>query len=170
MGTCDWVHENLTAWIDGELPMRERAALQQHLETCGPCTAEARDLRAAIGLQRRVLGQMTGAGAIETEPLWRKVRLALVEAERPRAPWWGWLRQPFAMAGATVAAALLILLIAGGPRAILVSLGIESPPTAVAREPELFKDYPLIEQLDALEHFDTVQSVPLDEEPTSQNG
>jgi hypothetical protein len=53
---------------------------------------------------------------------------------------------------------------------VFISVGIESPPTAVVREPDLYTDYPLIQQLDALEHFDTVQSVPLDDEPASQNG
>ena len=49
-------------------------------------------------------------------------------------------------------------------------LGLESPPPAVVQHTELFKDYPLIERLDVLEHFDTVESVPLDDESAAQRG
>ena len=73
-----------------------------------------------------------------------------------------------ASSAVAAAAVILALVFAGGPAAVLVPLGVESPPVAVKANPELFKDYPLIQHLDALENFDTVQSVPLDDDQTGQ--
>jgi hypothetical protein len=69
-----------------------------------------------------------------------------------------------------VTIAVAAVLLAVGPQMVLMPLGLESPPPAVAQHTGLFKDYPLIERLDVLEHFDTVESVPLDDEGASRHG
>ena len=42
---CSAVRRRLSAFHDGELPLDERAAVQEHLRGCVPCAAEAQSLR-----------------------------------------------------------------------------------------------------------------------------
>jgi hypothetical protein len=101
-----------------------------------------------------------------------KLRSALAAEPNPAVRAWMPLFRPIAVAGAAamVGAILLLLSVVGGPTAVLVPLGVESPPVAVTREPELFENYRLIQQLDVLENFDTVESEPLDDDQTYQQG
>lgn len=171
MPSCRSVRENLTAWVDGELSPRSAMRVQRHLAACSVCAAEADEMRTAIEWQRRCLPQAVMVAEFDPQPLQARLRRALAAEPEPRPMWWARLFQPVAVAGAVVAAAVaLIVLMAGGPRAVLIPLGVQSPPPAVARETDLFKDYQLIQRLDALENFDTVESVPLDDDQAPYRG
>jgi anti-sigma factor RsiW len=174
MPRCRTVRENLTAWIDGELSRRWTDKVSRHLDACAACAAEAQSLREAVGMQRHALAQVIVPHDFDPARVRAELRRALLAQPAERALSSGWLPwsgvfRPVALAGALVTVAVtLVFLFAGGPRAILIPLGVESPPAVVNREPGLFKDYQLIEHLDALENFDTVESVPLDDDQTSQ--
>jgi hypothetical protein len=61
---CADVRERLEAFHDGELPINDRIAIQQHLADCGPCSMTASDL-AELG---STLRECAAAG-IEHEPV-----------------------------------------------------------------------------------------------------
>ena len=51
---CQQVVELLTDYLDHSLPPDERVALEQHLQTCGPCTTYLEQLRTSIRLIGRL--------------------------------------------------------------------------------------------------------------------
>ena len=171
MLSCRAVQANLTAWLDGELSSRWGNRMQTHLANCAPCAAEAESLQAAIEAHRHLLSRVMVPEGVALDRLGAQLQRRIA-ADGDRREWgWDWLFGRLALAGGAVAAAVVLLVwMAGGPRAVLIPLGVESPPPAVTREPELFKDYLLIQHLDALENFDSVESVPLEEEQTTQSG
>jgi anti-sigma factor RsiW len=171
MPRCQNVQRYLTAWVDGELSDRWKARVESHLEKCPRCLTEADSIRAAVQQQRALLLRAAVVEGVDTDRLRVQLRRQIAtEAEQP-AIGWGWLLRPLGFAGGAAAVAmLLVFALAGGPGAVLIPLGVESPPRAVTREPELFRDYLLIQHLDALENFDTVESVPLDDELGTGNG
>ncbi len=172
MQSCRTIQENLTAWIDGELSARWNDRVGQHVQACSACAAETESLRAAIEWQRRTLVNAIVVEGLDPAVLQRRFERALrADDEATVERGWSWLWRPVAFASAAVAvAAGVLLFVAGGPQAILMPLGLEAPPAAVGLAPDLFRDYPLIQRLDFLEHFDTVESVPLDDEQGSENG
>jgi anti-sigma factor RsiW len=175
MSACQDVSQDLTAWIDGELPERDCDLIREHLAACADCSAEAASLRRAIAWQQGALRAVTSLHGIVTSGLKVQLQRALAEAETGTPLWqwrpaWSSAWGRVALAGAALSFAVAVLLLAGGPGMVLMPLGLESPPAAVVQHTELFKDYPLIERLDVLEHFDTVESMPLDDESAAQRG
>lgn len=175
MPGCHNVSQDLTAWIEGELPERRYDHIREHLSGCARCSAEADSLRTAIAWQARALRAVTSLDGIAAVPSRARLQRALAAEAEKRTPLWGGLAWSptwgrLALAGAALSFAAVVLLLAGGPGMVLMPLGLESPPAAVAQHTELFKDYPLIERLDVLEHFDTVESMPLDDESAAQSG
>src|SRR5262249_36864512 len=51
---CDAIAPELNAYVDGELPPAEWAAVERHLEECAACRAEAELLRLVTGSLRQV--------------------------------------------------------------------------------------------------------------------
>jgi negative regulator of sigma E activity len=49
MADCERMQEQISAWIDGELPEAERLELEAHLRTCETCAATERAFRALSG-------------------------------------------------------------------------------------------------------------------------
>lgn len=172
---CHTFSQDLTAWIEGELPERRYDHIREHLTGCARCSAEADSLRLAIAWQQRALRAVTSLDDIAAVPSRARLQRALA-AETEKAPLWRWLPAwssiwgRLALASAALSFAVVVLLLTGGPGMVLIPLGLESPPPAVVQHTELFKDYPLIERLDVLEHFDTVESMPLDDESAAQRG
>ncbi len=169
---CWIARRNLTAWLDGELPEPRTHRLRRHLGQCTGCALEAERLRAAVDWQRRTLPDLLLVGDVDTMSLRRRLQSALVaEGDSTFTPRLRLFR-PLLLAGAALTAGLIFFLVseAGGPSAVLIPLGVKSPPVAVTREAELFENYQLIQQLDALENFDTVESEPLDGDQASEQG
>ena len=71
-----------------------------------------------------------------------------------------WLLQPAMMGGLAVVSAVIATYL-GLLDPVFISVGFEKPPEIVAEQPELFRDYVFFERLDALEHFDDVNSIQL---------
>ena len=171
MTSCGAVRENLTAWIDGELSPRWTERVREHITGCADCAAEAKNLRASITLQRRVLTHLTAVGDVDAAALHARLRRAVAAEAEPRRSVWSWILRPLVLAPALALLAVLVLFTAaGGPTDVLAPLGVAPPPPAVKRAPGLFKDYTLIQHLDELEHFDTVESEPLDDEQDAKTG
>lgn len=172
MTSCTTIQENLTAWIDGELSAEWGERVRDHVATCAACALEADSLRASIALQASGLKRLT-ATDVDAAMLHARLRRAVaaeVEVE-PRRSVWNWIFRPVVLAPALAVLAVLVLLTAaGGPTDVLVPLGVAPPPAAVKRAPDLFKDYTLIQHLDELQHFDTVESESLDDEQDAQTG
>jgi anti-sigma factor RsiW len=171
MSSCRAVQENLTAWIDGELSARSAERVREHVAGCPRCATETDSLRASIGLHRTVLTRLSDAGDVDAAALRARFRRAVAVEAAERRPSWRWIFRPVVLAPAlALLAVLLLFTAAGGPTDVLAPLGVAPPPPAVKRAPGLFKDYTLIQHLDALQHFDTVESEPLDDEQGAQTG
>jgi hypothetical protein len=176
MSGCHDFSEDLTGWVDGQLPDRRYDQVRRHLAACVACSTEIASLRAAVTWQRQALRAMTAADGLDTVALKTRLRRTMAAEVDEAVPTWS-LREVWAsmwgrlaLAGAAVSLAVAVLLLAGGPGMVLMPLGLESPPPAVVQHTDLFKEYPMIERLDVLEHFDTVESVPLDDEGAAQRG
>lgn len=87
--------ENLSAYLDGELPRGERLALEAHLAGCADCRAELAGLKKVSGLLK----------AHAMEPVPPALKGAILK-ERPRAPN-PWFKP--ALAFATAVATLLVV-------------------------------------------------------------
>jgi len=163
---CWIVRRRLVAWIDGEIPPAQALRVERHVVDCPDCRTLAAHLGDAIAQQRELLAREREPADFDCAGAWATLWRAA--AEPSAAPEWVATWHPLLAAGlATVMVVLLAALVSGRPRVVLVPLGIEAPPHAVAQQPELYRNYPILERLDALEHFDTVQSVPLEDQPSN---
>lgn len=120
----------LIAHLDGELPARESAKVDEHLAACGPCR------RAFVTLQARsaALGRLLDSietEPVEAEPLAERVRQAVVgtrtaavrrSGSRGNGPSWWSRRSRLAQA----ALLLLVLGVAGGLSAALPGSPVRS--------------------------------------------
>ena len=175
MTTCESIQADLTAWIDAELSTQSETHVRQHLVQCRRCASEAASLRACVALQKALLPRLAAAGGVDIAAMRSRLRAALQDADAPDATRRGWMPawifRPAVLVPAVAGAALVILVrVAGHPSDVLAPLGVVEPPPAVTQATGLFKDYMLLQQLDALEHFDAVETVPLDEEKGAHTG
>ena len=165
MTSCALLQEDLTAWIDGELPREVMERTREHVASCATCSAEAESLRASIALQRTALAQLVAADDVNVSALQARVRRAVTAETERRESIWSRLVRPLVLAPAfAMLAVLMMYTTVGGPSDVLVPLGVTSPPPVVKQATGLFPDYTLIEHLEALEHFDTVEAAPLDDD------
>ena len=123
---CQEIAQRLSAFLDGELSDSERLLVRQHLDTCGPCAAEYRNL--AFVWDR--LGELPRA-----EPrthLWPRIEGRLDrQTDAKRWRWLGWSPFP-ALATVALIVGLLLGLRVG---ALVVDRG--APPTRAVGETEV---------------------------------
>ena len=75
------IHPNLVAWLDGELPPKESAAIARHVESCGFCSRRCSSLRdVSSDLQLYCHATFTAAQASPRLPRWVPVSVALAAA------------------------------------------------------------------------------------------
>jgi anti-sigma factor RsiW len=166
---CDSISDSLTAWIDGELAASDERVVARHVADCSSCADEVQRLRQTIRWQTETLPTRLLESPVDVAALRMGVRRQLNAARRPQeqpAPRaWTWLLRPLAVASAGLAVALVVVVWrATQPEPLLVSLGVEAPPPAVATVPDKFQYLEVIENLEALEHFEAVQAVRLEDE------
>lgn len=90
--------DNLSAYLDGELPAGEKAALEGHLASCADCARELEELRSVSALVKKHA----------MEPVPHALKDAVLSG-RPARPFYAaWLRPAGVLAAA--AAALLVML------------------------------------------------------------
>lgn len=166
-GACPHCRDHLTAFVDGELGTLVGAWLRRHLRGNPACAAAADELRRAVQRQTALLAAPTDVAGDELLASLRRSIAALgpsapVVAPAPDTPSFSW---PRPLLGGLAAAAALVAVVAGlggrGAEQVLVPLGLEEPPAAVAKKPELFREYDMIRELEALENFDAVNRVRL---------
>jgi len=160
---CAQARRQMTAFVDGALQPRRAARLRAHLHGCPSCQADLEEIEMTVAVQRAALEAPLPELSPEFEAQLGE-RLAELGESDVRSSWAAWAWKPALVGGLAAAAVLLAAAPLGGPSAVLVPLGIAPPPPKVAREPELFRDYAIIEHLDELENFDTVQAIPLEDE------
>jgi anti-sigma factor RsiW len=165
--TCVRTRPHLIAWIDGALSPRRARRVGRHVETCVQCAGEARVMRDSIRQQAAALHALMTAGPVEVDELWRRLRGRVVAETAPARVETGWLWRP----ALAFAVALLVIwggvtTLSGDPDAVLISAGVKSPPPKLKQQPELFKEYAVIKDLEVLERFDTADIEPLMEAVT----
>jgi len=152
---CWRVRRDLTALADGELSPRRGAAVRGHLEQCSDCRALWQETQRAVQLQQRLMPGAFEVLDLAVDPMLREVRLRLDDDGSGQMRRWFW--HP-AVITAAAAVGLMMVSVLGLFNPLLVAVGLEEPPEEVAQRPELFRDYPLFEHLEALENFDALQS------------
>jgi anti-sigma factor RsiW len=144
--------DELTAYVDGELPAARRAEVEAHLGTCPDC-------RATEGLLRRTVEQLPALPGFLPSPALRREVLAKVDALPPT---WGerlraLLRPSVLVPTAALAGALvLVLRLSGGTEP---SLDVTDPGVLeLAANMELVEDYDVaglddVEDLEVVAHL-----------------
>jgi len=118
---CQAVSNNLIAYLDGELPQHERAAIAEHLAVCADCRREA----AAFGHAEDALRALN---VVEAAPDLTADLHQRIAARVVRALSWKWAYG--VAAAAAVSAALLFLLYPRAPSTHRIS-----PPLDIAAQP-----------------------------------
>ncbi|QSQ19835.1 zf-HC2 domain-containing protein [Pyxidicoccus parkwayensis] len=102
--------EDLTAYLDGELPPARRGEVEAHLGTCAGC-------RATHALLRNAVARLAELPAYEPSPATRRAVLAKLDALP--VPWWQrlkvLLRPAVLVPSVGLAAALGVALLMAGP-------------------------------------------------------
>ena len=112
---CNTIHISLSAYVDGELPPDQVAAIAEHLTSCGGCSAEYETMLETVGRLRTRLKRYTAPDILRA-----RVRSALASTPsapvgeraeplappRRRARFAGWTRTASWAAALLVAAAL----------------------------------------------------------------
>jgi len=167
---CDRYEEDLTAWIDGELPLIAAVRLRRHLIGCRACGTAIAQLRQTVALQTELL---TRPLAVDSDRLLAVTRTSIAALGTPRSvepathvPTFAWGRAAFTGIGVFVllVGSAVVVSRSVGIQPMLIALGVEAPPPQVVRNAELFREYELIRELEALEHFESVDRVSLDDE------
>jgi hypothetical protein len=182
---CSTARRLTIAADDRELGGWRRRALERHLAGCAACRDERATTDRLLALVDRLPTEATPPPRLEQEVLRRVRRLADEEAGRG----WGALGWPWVHglvpAVATVAMiALAVVLTRDADRAAPGrSVGPSDepgatartlarrhspppvdPPTALASQPDLFVDLPIVRNLDKLEHFDAIAGTSIDDD------
>lgn len=145
--------EDLTAYVDGELPPARRAEVEAHLGACAGC-------RSTHALLRGAVARLAELPAFEPSPHTRRAVLAKLDAVP--SPWWerlkGLLRPGVLMPSAGLAAAVAVALLVVGP-------GPDAPPELVdpavmelAANLEVVEDYEVL-GLDSAEDLEVVANL-----------
>ncbi len=151
---CWWFRRDLTALADGELSPVRAKAIRTHLDRCPDCQVLWTQIERSVGQQRELLAGALAVGDLAVDPMLREVRLRLDDDSAPARRWF-W--QPALITGVAVVGLVLVTAL-GLFTPLLIAVGLEAPPEQVAQQPELFRDYPLFEHLEALEYFDVLQA------------
>jgi anti-sigma factor RsiW len=162
---CWFFRRDLTALVDRELSPARAAAVQAHLTGCAACAALHEDIAASVTVQSQLIPLAFGPTDVASGAMLQRLRERLpVEglAEMPEveSPVRRWFFQPAAM-GTIAVATVIVATMLGVLDPVFISVGFENPPEVVAEQPELFRDYVIFENLDALQHFDDVNSIQL---------
>lgn len=81
---CPRIQENLSAWLDGEMPAAEAEALRRHVESCAACRQMAEELRSVSTLLKGARRQAAPAGlADEVQSRLEREMLMSPAAEEP---------------------------------------------------------------------------------------
>ncbi|XXF79433.1 zf-HC2 domain-containing protein [Myxococcaceae bacterium GXIMD 01537] len=141
--------DDLTAYVDGELPAARRAQVEAHLATCADCHATEALLRGTLEQLAR-LPEFVPSASMRREVLARVDALPPTLGERLR----GLLRPAVLVPGAAVAGAALLALQVGGGTEPLPDV-TEPGVLELAANMELAEDYD-VAGLDSVDDLEVV--------------
>lgn len=173
---CAIARRHVIAWNDGELRGLTLRLLRSHFSSCETCRVEAEAWAKEHQRQAAAFGALFPLSSAPIDEQWACIEWRLGH-ENPRCGrrGFGLLRLPSRPRTLAVAAAVAAVLfaswkLAGVPQGVLLALGIKPPPVEVVRMPELFRDYAVVEELDLLEHLDTLGANEPTDPETAPNG
>ncbi|WP_163996169.1 anti-sigma factor family protein [Pyxidicoccus caerfyrddinensis] len=145
--------EDLTAYVDGELPPARREEVTAHLDTCAGC-------RSTHALLRNTVARLAELPAYEPSSATRRAVMAKLDALP--VPWWErlrkWLRPVVLVPSLGLAAAVGVALLLAGP-------GPDAPPELedpavmeLAANLEVAEDYEVL-GLDSAEDLEVVANL-----------
>jgi anti-sigma factor RsiW len=115
----------LSEYVDGELDSTERAALEEHLATCGHCYAALADLRDVVARAKTLTNREPA------KDLWTGIRAGILSSEtRRHAPVVAKRRFSFSVPQLLAASIALVLMSVGGMWLGLRHEGVTPRPTA----------------------------------------
>ncbi|MCP3102004.1 zf-HC2 domain-containing protein [Myxococcus sp. K15C18031901] len=146
--------EDLTAYVDEELPAARRAQVEAHLGTCAGC-------RATEGLLRHAVARLAELPDFAPSADTRRAVLARLDALP--VPWWerlkAWWRPAVLVPSAGLAAAVGLALVVGGPaREALPEELEDATEMELVANLELVEDYELV-GLDDADDLEVVASL-----------
>jgi hypothetical protein len=184
---CRTAYTSMVAARDGALGARRRRALDRHLEQCESCRAEQVAVEDVLAVLDRLPTVVDVPARLEQQVMRRVRALAEEEPHGPLAERLGrWLRSagPALAAGAVAMVALVGLQtatdhtppvakrppVAAATRAdaTVVARGPKTPPPvdpppALASQPDLYVDLPVLRNLDKLRHYDSIATMEGDD-------
>lgn len=152
---CRWIHDELTAYADGELHGWRALWVRRHLSHCAACGKEAAAVAASVAGHRRMLQTLVSAD-VAADHILDRVRSDIRAARRVDSETreWNWIPSKRLVLAAAAACVVVGVLYSRSLDPLLMVVGIENPPKIVIEKPELFVDYPLFENLDVIENLD----------------
>lgn len=152
--SCNRNHEDLVAYLDGELDQASRQRLEQHLAECEHCSRSLEELRRAVEACRQL--EVVEPGEDFQRSFWQR----FAAAGKPAPGWWAnlWRRRwPVLVASGAVAGGLAVaaVMLAARPR-------VSEADKIIASHLELFSDYEVIRNLEILEDMEFIESLDED--------
>jgi len=152
--------DDLTAYLDRELPELRARHLEAHLPGCGEC-------RKTVELLRRTVEQLAALPAFETSPQLRRAVLNRID-EAPSGLWalWDALTRPQVAGPALAAAAVLGVVAVVGLRHHPGAPELSDPAQIeVAANMEVLEDLDVVgldnpDDLDVVAHLDELEATP----------
>jgi hypothetical protein len=140
-------------FLDGELDEKSSERVRIHLQDCDPCSRELQAIEDSIRIFQ-TLPRIESRREVQ-RALWERI-----EGYRTQWGWLGFFRAKFWIpVGAAVALGLLLFLSPMSNMIFRSSLDDE-----LASNPDFLVNYPIIENLDALQALDTIEKTPKIEE------
>ncbi len=155
---CSVFQKNSIAYLDGELPAHQARSIAEHLAACSDCRHELDRLRAA--LQQLPELPLIQPSREYDRIFWDKIRaLRSKKVERRdgffASAWLLLTRRTGIAATATVAVCLSLATFF----ALRFPRDLSRDEIMIARDIELFSNLELIENSDALEHFEVIKQL-----------
>ena len=150
---ADHPKTDLVPYLRGELAPADRARVARHLEGCPECREDAAALHGLI----ETLGRSVPPPPAIHWGRWRAELTARRDARRGRHAWW-WRPVPLALS-ASLAGALLVLVVLGGPGTPTGNdLAVVEQPL-LGRRLELLRQLSVVERLELLEDLDIIRQL-----------
>jgi anti-sigma factor RsiW len=144
---------DLVPYLRGELPPAERERVARHLEECPDCKQDTELLRDLLGNLSHAIGQPPAVS-------WARYRAELrekLEARRAQVRWW---RRPVPLAvSASLAAALLLVVVWGGRELSKGPDSLGPDEVVIGRELGLLQEFRTVERLDLLEDLEVISNL-----------
>jgi predicted anti-sigma-YlaC factor YlaD len=111
MKDCKFTRESLGVWLDGELDASVAEAVRSHLESCGPCDRERRQLEKLHSSLKNLW--VSNVPRVAFEPFWAGVQERIAEKRSWHEQLREWARSIFAGPGLAWAVPAVIVILLG---------------------------------------------------------